>query len=118
MVVPARVAQIIEQHANLSALRVRTRGVDPEATKVLEALHVAALMWRGSATGTTDDTEPEPAQDSEQWLTTGQAAELVGVTDRAIRKAIAAQRLPATRVADRYRISRIDLEHYKAARAA
>lgn len=118
VLVPARVAAILERHAGLTDLRVRTRGIDPEASAVLEALRFAAMSWRSSATGTTDDTEPEPAQDSEQWLTTGQAAELVGVTARAIRKAVTEGRLSASKVGNHNRISREDLEHYRAARAA
>lgn len=118
VVVPARIAAILERHADLSGLRVRTRGVDPEATAVLEALHVAALQWRGSATGTEEAAEAEPATDSKRWLSTGEAADLVGVTARAIRKAIDEGRLEAVKVGGRKRISREDLEHYRAARAA
>jgi excisionase family DNA binding protein len=118
VLVPARIAAILERHADLTALRVRTRGVDPEASAVLEALRTSAMSWRGSATGTTDDTEAEPASESSQWVGTGKAAELAGVTSRAIRKAIAETRLPATEVGGRYRISREDIEHYKATRVA
>lgn len=118
VLVPARVAAVIEKYARLSDLRVRTRGIDPEATAVLEALHVAALSWRSTACGTTEDTEAEPATDSNQWLTTGEAADLAGVTSRAIRKATDEGRLQCTRVSGHRRISREDLEHYKAARAA
>ena len=117
VVVPARVAAILEQHANLTGLRIRTRGVDPETTQVLEALRFAAMSWRGSATGTTVAVKPEPVASSE-WLTTGQAADLLNQTDRAVRKAITAKRLEAQQVGGRYRISRVDLEHYRATRAA
>jgi excisionase family DNA binding protein len=51
-------------------------------------------------------------------LTSGRAADLVGVSTRAIRKAITAGRLVGTRVGSQYRISREDLEHYRAARVA
>ncbi|WP_157417546.1 helix-turn-helix domain-containing protein [Nocardioides sp. Iso805N] len=118
VLVPARIAAILERHADLTALRVRTRGVDPEASAVLEALRVAAMTWRGSATGTEGAPKPEPAQDSNQWLSTGEAADLAGVTSRAIRKAIEGGRLQATEIGGRYRISREDLEQFKAARAA
>lgn len=57
--VTPRVAAILERHADLSALRVRTRGLDPEATAVLEALRYAAMTWRGSATGTPVATGEE-----------------------------------------------------------
>lgn len=117
VLVPARIAALLEAKANLSALRVRTRGVDPEATDVLEALHVAAMSWRGSACGTEVAAEAEPAALSESWVTTGEAADLVGISSRAIRKAIAEQRLPATEDGGRHRISREDVEHFRAARA-
>jgi excisionase family DNA binding protein len=118
VLVPARIAAIIERQARLSELRVRIRGVDPEASAVLEALHVAALSWRSCATATEDDTGPQPAAESEQWLSTGQAADIAGVTASALRKAIKEGRLQATKVGTHNRISREDLEHYKAARAA
>ncbi|WP_353708962.1 helix-turn-helix domain-containing protein [Cellulosimicrobium sp. ES-005] len=51
-------------------------------------------------------------------MSTGQAAELLGMTDRGVRLAISEGRLEAEKVADRYRISRSNVEHYRAARAA
>ena len=118
VVLDARTCAWLERYAALTSLRVRVRGTDPAISKQLEEIRAAAMAWRGSATGTTDDTEPEPATESSQWLSTGEAADLAGVTDRAIRKAIAEDRLPATEVGGRYRISREDLEHYRAALAA
>ena len=117
VIVPGRVAAILDRQCRLTDLRVRTRGVDPEATAVLEALHVAALAWRSSSTGTEAAPEPEPATRSE-WMGSGQAADLLGVTSRAVRKAIADGRLAAVEVGGRYRISREDVEHYRASRAA
>ena len=117
VMVPARIAAVLERHADLTGLRVRTRGVDPEASAVLEALRFAALAWRGSATGTEDDTTPEPAA-TLKWLSTRQAADLLGIGPRAVVKAIAEGRLPSTKVGDRHRVSREDVEHYRAARAA
>lgn len=120
VVVPARIAFLLESQAGLSSLRVRTRGLDPEATDVLEAIRNAAMAWReglsGSApSGTTvaPKAEPEPAC---EWVTTGKAADLLGITSRAIRKAIAEDRLPAEAVGGQHRIARTDLEHFRAAR--
>jgi excisionase family DNA binding protein len=118
VVLDARTCAWLEKYAGLTSLRVRVRGTDPAISKQLEDIRTAAMAWRGSATGTTDDIEPEPATDSDRWLSTGQAADLAGVTSRAIRRAIAEARLPANEVGGRYRISRDDLEHYKAARTA
>lgn len=111
--VPPRVAALLERHGNLSALRVRTRGVDPEATRVLEALHYAALSWRSSVTGTEEAPRPELTAD---WLSAAEAADVVGISSRGIRKAISEGRLEASLVGTQYRISRESLEHYRAAR--
>lgn len=118
VVIDARTAAWLDQYAELSRLRVRVRGTDPQISKALEEIRYAAMFWRSSATGTEVETKPEPATNSEQWLSTGQAADRLGVTCRAIRKAIAEARLPAAKVGRNYRISREDLEHYRAARAA
>jgi excisionase family DNA binding protein len=117
-VLPGRIAALIYKRTDLRALRTEIRGVDPEADAVLMAIYIAALKWRSSACGTVDAPEPEPVTSSSQWLTTSQAADLAGVTDRAIRKAIAEGRLTATAIDGRHRISRDDLEHYRAARPA
>ena len=117
VLISARTAAWLERYADLSSLRVRVRGTDPEVSAHLEQIRYAAMSWRGSATGTTDDTEAEPAASS-KWLTTGQAAGLLQVTPRAVRKAIARGALAAEDDGGRYRISREDLEHYRAARAA
>lgn len=117
VVLDARACAWLERYAGLTSLRVRVRGTDPEISKQLEEIRVAAMSWRGSATGTERDTEPELAAESE-WLSTGQVADQLMVTDRAIRKAIREGRLVATDVGGRYRINREDLEHYRAARAA
>ncbi|WP_090860076.1 helix-turn-helix domain-containing protein [Nocardioides lianchengensis] len=118
VVISARTAAWLERNANLSALRVRVRGTDPETSAHLEQIRYAALSWRGSATGTEAATEAEPASESDMWLSTVEAADLAGITSRAIRKAIAEGRLASVEVGGRHRISREDLEHYKAARAA
>ena len=118
VVLAARTCAWLERYAELSRLRVAVRGTDAGISEQLGEIRYAAMAWRGSATGTTAATEPELAAQSEQWLTTGQAADLLNLTDRGIRKAIADGRLEATEVGGRYRISREDLEHYRAARTA
>ncbi|MFF1875708.1 helix-turn-helix domain-containing protein [Kitasatospora herbaricolor] len=51
-------------------------------------------------------------------MSTGQAAQLIQVTDRAIRKAIATGHLQATNADGRWRIHREDLALYREARKA
>ncbi|WP_171467684.1 helix-turn-helix domain-containing protein [Cellulosimicrobium sp. 72-3] len=118
VMVPARVAAWLEVRAGLSSVRAKARGTDPEVDAVLFALRMAGLAWRTSATGSEVEPEPEVPRESSQWLSTGQAAELLGITDRAVRLAIREGRLDAEQVAGRYRISRPNFEHYRAARAA
>ncbi|MGC0271727.1 helix-turn-helix domain-containing protein [Pseudactinotalea sp. Z1739] len=48
-------------------------------------------------------------------MTTGQAASLLGIGERAVRQAIQRGRLPAVRVGGRWVIEREDLEQYRQA---
>lgn len=118
VVVPARVCAWLERHARLNEVRVENRGADPEVDAVLVALRLAALTWRTSATGTPVAAKPEPATDLNQWLSTTQAADILYITDRAVRLAISEKRLPATQVNGRWRITREDVQHFAAAKAA
>ena len=118
VMVPARIAALIESRSGIGALRVQVRGLDPEASAVLEDIRLAAMSWRGSATGTVIEAEPEPTTPLREWVTTGGAADLLGITSRAVRKAIARGAIPAQNIDGRYRIDRADIEHYRATRAA
>lgn len=111
-ILPARVCALLERHADLDNFRIKNRGVDAQVDHALIALHSAAATWRRSRTGTAHPPAPEPARSS--WVTTTQAADALRVTSRAIRKAIQEGRLDATRVDDRWRITREDLEHFRA----
>lgn len=115
VIVPARIANWLATRTNLSEVRINSRGTDPEVYAVLAALHRAGLAWRTSATGSSAPAEPEAATPS-KWMSTTQAALQLGVTDRAIRLAIGQHRLPAENLDGRWRITREDLEHYRAAR--
>ena len=118
VILPARVAAWLERHAGLNDLRVRARGNDPEVDSVLQAMHRASLHWRTTATGSNHAPEPEAPTDLNQWLSTTQAADRLGITDRAVRLAIAEHRLPATNLNGRWRITPEDIAHFKAAKAA
>ncbi|MEV7264187.1 helix-turn-helix domain-containing protein [Micromonospora aurantiaca] len=121
VVVPARVAAWLERHAGLRSLRTTHRGADPEVDSVLVALAVAAAAWR-ERTGVSTDQGTDQAQQAEPGpccdLSTTEAADRLGMTDRGVRKAIAGGRLTAHRDGDRWRVSLEDLEHYRAGRAA
>lgn len=122
VMVPARIAALLERGTDISALRVRTRGIDPEASAVLEDIRLVAMSWSSepdfASTQSEDDSERKVAGCSEQWMTTGQVAQRLGLTPQAVRNAIRAGRLRATQhEGNRFQVSREDFEHYRAARA-
>jgi len=117
VVVPARVAAWLVARAQLDGLRTEVRGADPEVDSVLIALTVSAMHWRTSATGSAHAPEPEVGRRS-SWMNTTEASDHLHVTSRAVRLAIADGRLPADRVDGRWRISRENVEHYRAGRRA
>ena len=124
VVVPWWAARWLEQRTDLTAKRIAARGQDIGIDYVLNKLHLVAT-WPppgsgtdvGAAAGTRQPLSPEPDQHSEQ-LSTAQAAAKAMVTDRAIRRAIAEDRLRARKVAGRWVIQHRDLEQYAAERAA
>ena len=114
-IVSGRTAAWLHQRFDLSAARIDARGVDRDIDNELIALGVVATAWRASVYGTAPRNVPEPAPKS-QWLTTTQAADLLNQTDRAVRMACQSGRLPAEQEGGRWRISRENFEHYRAAR--
>lgn len=116
--ITGRVAAIMYAELDMSSLRMRALASDPELYDQLLSLHESALEWRASATGSAVAAEPEVTRELKQWMSTGQVASHLGITDRAVRQAIARSALKATQVDGRYRITREDMEHFRAARAA
>lgn len=120
VLVPAKVAHWLGQRG-LDALRVRARGEDAEVDSVLTALRLAALAYGASADGSGNGSalvvQAEVAAPLE-WMTTGQAADALRLTSRAVRLACEQGRLPAQQVDGRWRITRTDVHHYAANRAA
>lgn len=122
VVVPGRVAAWLLSRAGLADYHRAHRGDDPEVDQVLVALKLAAIAWRERATGTDHgtreaDTPPQDAP-SPTWLNATTAARALGITSRAVVKAIAAGRLPAQWSAGRWWIDPADVEHYRARREA
>lgn len=115
VIMPARVSAWLSRHAGLDRLRIENRGNDPEVDNVLFALHLQALAWRTSVTGSSQAAEPEelPA-----LMSTAQVADHLDVTDRAVRHAIKEGRLKAHRDGSRWKVAIEDLTHYMAARRA
>jgi excisionase family DNA binding protein len=117
VIIPARVCSYLNSYAGLREFRLATRGADAEVDAVLIAMSVADGRWRLAATGTREAAKAELAEDSDVWLSTNQVAGLLGIGDRAVRKAISTGHLPAESVAGRWRINREQLAHYKSGRA-
>jgi excisionase family DNA binding protein len=115
--VPGRVAAWLESKLDLRRVRTDARGVDPEVDAVLADLHRVALVWRASVDA-SDRAEPSQADALLPWLTVSEAADQLGVTGSRERQLVHTNALPAERVDRRWRINRLDFQHFKAARAA
>lgn len=116
-IVPGRVAAWLESRLQLDRVRREIRGADAEIDFVLIALGTVANAWRTAETGSKAAAEPEAGPTS-KWVGTQQAATALSITERAVRLAIAEHRLPAEKVDGRWRITREDIAHAQAARAA
>jgi excisionase family DNA binding protein len=117
VVVPGRVAAWLEDRLDLRRVRTDVRGADPEVDAVLLDLAVVALTWRKAVDGCTPAGPAEVGAPS-FWLTTAEAADQLSISSSWVRQEIRAKHLAAEQVDRRWRISRLDFEHYKAARAA
>lgn len=91
------------------------RGLDPLRDAVLAALIIGAVAWRKEV-GTNAAPRPEPAPRS-PVMTAAQAADVLGITTRAVRKACAAGRLHAELVDGQWRITRASVEAYEPRRS-
>lgn len=123
VVVPARVAALLMRRCGLEDYHREHRGEDAELDTVLVDLKTAGMAWRVAHQVATDSGSvlAEVAQQrsgSPRQLSTAQAARSLGITDRAVRLAIAAGRLPAEWVGGRYVLAPEDVEHFRARRAA
>ncbi|WP_408633190.1 helix-turn-helix domain-containing protein [Mycobacterium hippophais] len=84
--------------------RILIRTTDPLAYEVLAALRIAALA-HGSGPGTKQVEAQQSLRESKPWLTTAEAAERLGISDRAVRKRIARGRLPAMSCGGRWLVN-------------
>lgn len=120
--VTPRAAHFLLAQFDDHSARMRAQARDPEIYAVLVALRDGALEWSGSAVAElqvpTRDSTPEPAAESgmtTDMVSTTQAADLLGLTDRAIRKAIQEGRLATEgKQNGRHQISRTEIAHYRA----
>lgn len=118
VVVPRMAAKWLHEWAPVPyERRLMLRERDPEVYAVIGALRLSALSEPESWPATSDHgnrmakkDKPQQKSESDRWLTTRSAADLAGITDRAIRTWIATNRLPACRHGHAWRINRADLE--------
>lgn len=104
VIVPPRIARWLERQANVTAdRRIKLRDIDPDAYAVLVALHIVAL---GSDSGTNSAAAQHVRTDSTMWMSTGEAARELGVTDRCVRKWCRTGRLAAVMSGGRWLINR------------
>lgn len=110
VIVPARVAERLEPV--LAPFRHDHQGRDIEVDNVLIALRVAAMSWMSTYMGTSNapDGEPEPTS---KWLGTSSASSLLGITTRAVRKALERGTLHGEISEGEWRIRRDEIEHYR-----
>jgi excisionase family DNA binding protein len=108
LILTGRLAHKISLAVNLKP--ARQASMDPEVRNTLIGIELLARQYSGSAIGTSRQTDGEPKE--ELLLTTTQAAEIAGVTGRAIRKAIAENRLEAQMTGSNYLIRRASLRAY------
>lgn len=123
MLVSARVATWMPRRGGLDQYHRSHQGTDVELDQTILALKLASLAWReqrdiGTGRGTNlADTPPRDAPSPEWWTTTTTARDL-GITSRAVVKAIADGRLPARSSAGRWWLNPEDVAHFRARRAA
>lgn len=108
LILTGRLAHKISQAVNLKP--ARQASMDPEVRNALIGIELLARQFASSEVGTSGRVNEEPGE--ELLLTTTQAAEIAGVTGRAIRKAIAENRLEAQMTGTNYLIRRASLRAY------
>lgn len=121
VVISAETAYYLEKLTDgaVSRLRVRARGANQRVGQELLEIREAAMRFTLPALPEVKADSAEVARDSEQWLSVIEVADLLGLTDRAVRLACSEGRLEAQQDdARRWRITRQAYEHYRAARAA
>jgi excisionase family DNA binding protein len=115
--VPGRICAWLEAHLDLRRVRTDVRGIDPEVDSVLNDLALAALTWRSRFEASRECKPSQPVA-LLPWLTVSEAADQLGVTGSRVRQLVHTNALAAEQVDRRWRINRLNFEHYKAARAA
>ena len=124
VMVPANVAALLEHHLPLTDLRARVRGHDPVIDDALLGIRVAAMTYTetyraridAAAAGVGSTVAPTPEVPA-KWITTREAADAVGCTNRAVRLAASEGRLHGEKDAEgRWHFSTEQVAAYAATR--
>ncbi|GAA1154910.1 helix-turn-helix domain-containing protein [Nocardioides aquiterrae] len=114
----AEMAGWMIRRPEFKALRIAARGEHPTVFNYLVAVSALGDKWCSSQARTPLTNTDEQPTELRSWVTSSEAADLLGGGPRAVQQAIARGRLKATKVNGVWRIEREDLEHYRATRAA
>lgn len=113
-VISGRAARLLWFYAHLDELAARVS--DPELVQAIDTLRTAGNRWLRADAGTDVPMTPEPAR---EWVSAREAAEMLGMTDRGVRKACSARRLPADMSSTgAWLIHREAIAHFRAERSA
>jgi hypothetical protein len=120
LLVPARIAALLERHYKMHELRLSARGWDTQLDAVLAAWHAIALQWIDDSTRNASATGSEVAADAEPvgalMLSTATVAALASCTPRAVRLAAAEGRLVGCKSAGRWVFDRVDVKAWTSSR--
>jgi hypothetical protein len=118
VVLSAETAALMERCLPLKALRVRVRGHNQRVAQELLDLREVAMSYIPRLLPEAEAESAEVAEDLGVWLRSVEAADLVGITDRAIRDACVSGRLVAHQISGgAWRISRQSAMDYRRIRS-
>lgn len=115
MVPPELARHMYESRGGLREFRARLgAGARPDLLNLLEALRFAGARWAGADVGTSD---AEPQRQRREWVSTKEAAQMIGISDSGVRKACRDGRLVGVRTrGGPWLIHREAIAHFCAAR--
>lgn len=120
VLVPARVAALLERELKLDALRVRVRGRDRELDLILLAWHAVSAQWLGEQRDQAcfrsgGNVFGELRKQPDHW-STEEVAALADCRTRTVTAAATAGRLVGEQVAGRWQFRPEDVAHWRATR--
>jgi len=117
VVIDGAVCAMLDRLLRLDQIGRKYRGQNEQFDQSLMAIRLAGVAHT-QRSGSGQDSAPQPdvpphsVRQHNQTVSTRQAAAILGITDRSVRRAINQKRLPATCLDGRYRITPDDLKTY------